>query len=300
MATKFCENFIKIKGGRGLIKTAFFPKIWGRKFLASGDFGEKILSENFGRKFSAFENSRKILGGNFGRKFWRQNFGANFSNFEKFHKISKRNFRRSEIFKQKIWAKDFGRKFRINFSNFENFHEKSTKIFSQIFSSFVQNPTPKPPQKFHQNFTPKNKKSPQNYRYNYIFGLGGNVGDTAKIFAKFLLKISRDRRFFVCESSPLFKNAAFGYENQPDFLNATIALKSSIYAPKMLKLTQHFERIFGRKKSFKNGPRTLDIDILYFGGKIRQTPKLTLPHSGAATRISVILPLGLMKGQKWL
>ncbi|MCD8213373.1 MAG: 2-amino-4-hydroxy-6-hydroxymethyldihydropteridine diphosphokinase [Campylobacter sp.] len=48
-------------------------------------------------------------------------------------------------------------------------------------------------------------------------------------------------------------------------------------------------------RSFKNAPRTLDLDILYFSGRNRNDARLTLPHSCASERFSVILPLGIMK-----
>ena len=57
---------------------------------------------------------------------------------------------------------------------------------------------------------------------------------------------------------------------------------------------QHFEICFKRKRSFKNAPRTLDLDILYFNTKVRKNKNLIIPHPGAEKRISVIIPLGIM------
>ena len=58
--------------------------------------------------------------------------------------------------------------------------------------------------------------------------------------------------------------------------------------------TKKKEKIFGRKRSFKNAPRTLDIDIIDFSAKIRQSERLRLPHPKACQRLSVILPLAMM------
>ena len=58
---------------------------------------------------------------------------------------------------------------------------------------------------------------------------------------------------------------------------------------------QYYEIKFKRTRSFKNAPRTLDLDILYFSEKIRQSDDLQIPHHGVNERISVIIPLGSMK-----
>lgn len=142
-------------------------------------------------------------------------------------------------------------------------------------------------------FKPKSKK----FKYNYILGIGGNIGGDEGVRARFerlVIKLGKDARFALIKTSPIIKNKAFGYENQPDFLNSVIVLKSSLYAPEVLKIMLNYEKAFGRKRSFKNAPRTLDIDIIDFDKKIRQSKRLILPHPGASTRLSVILPLALI------
>ncbi|MGF7494363.1 2-amino-4-hydroxy-6-hydroxymethyldihydropteridine diphosphokinase, partial [Campylobacter concisus] len=57
-----------------------------------------------------------------------------------------------------------------------------------------------------------------------------------------------------------------------------------------------YESKFKRVRTFKNAPRTLDLDILYFSKKVYKTPRLIVPHPGASKRLSVIVPLGLMRG----
>lgn len=143
---------------------------------------------------------------------------------------------------------------------------------------------------------PSFNKSINKYKYQALIGLGGNIGDTKKRFEIFLYKIKKDKRFFIKESSIILKNSAFGFKEQDDFLNAVILIETSLYAGEILKLMQHFEQIFRRKRSFKNAPRTLDLDILYFSKKTRNSPRLKLPHPGASARLSVIIPIGSMKG----
>ncbi|PSM51654.1 2-amino-4-hydroxy-6-hydroxymethyldihydropteridine diphosphokinase [Campylobacter blaseri] len=143
-------------------------------------------------------------------------------------------------------------------------------------------------------FFPYKKERKNFYKYEFYLGIGGNLGNSKKRFEYFFHKLKKDKRFFVNQTSPLILNKAFGYTKQPDFLNGVLRVQSSKSASEVLKIMQHFEKIFKRKRSFKNAPRTLDLDILYFSNKTRISKKLILPHPGVKYRTSVVLPLGLM------
>ena len=133
------------------------------------------------------------------------------------------------------------------------------------------------------------------FKNSVILGLGGNIGDVKKRFCWLHFKLSRDSRFHVVENSVLLINEAFGFKEQADFTNAVMLVQTSLAARQILKITANLERHFGRVRSFKNAPRTLDIDILYFSGRSRNDVRLILPHPGAQSRASVILPLGTMR-----
>ena len=133
------------------------------------------------------------------------------------------------------------------------------------------------------------------FKNSVILGLGGNIGDVKKRFNGLYFKLSRDSRFHIVENSALLINEAFGFKEQADFINAVMLVQTSLAARQILKITANLEKRFGRVRSFKNAPRTLDIDILYFSGRSRNDARLTLPHPGAQSRASVILPLGTMK-----
>ncbi|WP_298058932.1 2-amino-4-hydroxy-6-hydroxymethyldihydropteridine diphosphokinase [uncultured Campylobacter sp.] len=133
------------------------------------------------------------------------------------------------------------------------------------------------------------------FKNSVILGLGGNIGDVKKRFNGLHFKLSRDTRFHVVENSALLINEAFGFKEQADFINAVMLVQTSLAARQILKITANLERRFGRVRSFKNAPRTLDIDILYFSGRNRNDARLILPHPGAQSRASVILPLGTMR-----
>lgn len=144
-------------------------------------------------------------------------------------------------------------------------------------------------------FCPSKFRPSGGFKFHALIGLGGNIGRTDRRFDRLALKFKKDRRLGLCEISPILLNRAFGYCDQADFLNAVAMLKTSLGARELLKILQHYEWRFGRRRSFKNAPRTLDLDILFFSRKTRDDSRLTLPHSGVNDRLSVLVPLGLMK-----
>ena len=80
-----------------------------------------------------------------------------------------------------------------------------------------------------------------------------------------------------------------------DFLNGIIAIKTNLAPHDFLKNMQRLEKRFGRKRSFQDAPRTLDIDIIFFDNKKINTKDLVVPHKDWANRESVIIPLEEMK-----
>jgi len=122
-------------------------------------------------------------------------------------------------------------------------------------------------------------------------GIGGNIGDTTKIFKKLFMMLQKNSNFSVKKTSPILKNPPFGYLEQNDFLNAIIVLETNISAFESLKIFQRYENRFKRKRSFKDAPRTLDIDIIFFNNLKINRKDLIIPHSGYKNRESVLIPL---------
>ena len=147
---------------------------------------------------------------------------------------------------------------------------------------------------------PMRRRERGNFKNLYLLGLGGNLGDVRRRFERFYRVLQSDARFFVAQNSLILKNKPFGFLDQPYFLNAVMLVQSSLPPLTLLKIMQRAELRFGRKRSFKNAPRTLDVDILYASAKVRACERLMLPHPGACERISVILPLGEMKFKRGL
>lgn len=162
-------------------------------------------------------------------------------------------------------------KFRNQKLNIKNFPQISKIIKSSIF-----------PKKFHKN---------KNYKYKAVFGIGGNIGDCEKRFKKLIRFFLNERRFLINKTSKIIKNKAFGYTKQNDFLNSAVLLQTSLDAKTLLKIMLNYEKKFKRKRSFKNAPRTLDLDFLLFSGRNYNSKRLILPHFGIFSRPSVIFPL---------
>ena len=132
-------------------------------------------------------------------------------------------------------------------------------------------------------------------KYAVTIGIGGNIGNTKRIFDKLILCLKKDARFTLLMTSPLLRNPPFGFLEQNDFLNGIIALKTNLCPKNFLKAMQRYENKFGRKRSFQDAPRTLDIDIIFFDDKKINTENLIIPHKNWASRESVIIPLKRMK-----
>lgn len=144
---------------------------------------------------------------------------------------------------------------------------------------------------FYTSNFPKIFNISSNKKYSVTIGVGGNIGDTKKIFDKLILCLKKDSRFTLLMTSPILKNPPFGFLEQSDFLNGIIRLQTDLCAFEFLQAMQRYEKKFGRKRSFQDAPRTLDIDIIFFDKKKINSKNLIIPHKNWANRESVIIPL---------
>ena len=151
---------------------------------------------------------------------------------------------------------------------------------------------------FYSSNFPKKFNLTSNKKHYVTIGIGGNIGNTKKIFDKLILCLKKDSRFTLLITSPLLKNPPFGFLDQSDFLNGIISLKTDLCPNDFLKAMQRYEINFGRKRSFQDAPRTLDIDIIFFDNKKINKEHLIIPHKNWANRESVIIPLKRMKNER--
>ncbi|AHG19414.1 2-amino-4-hydroxy-6-hydroxymethyldihydropteridine pyrophosphokinase [Chania multitudinisentens RB-25] len=97
-------------------------------------------------------------------------------------------------------------------------------------------------------------------------------------------------QFIVCSS--FYRTKPLGPQNQPDFLNAVVALDTLLQPEQLLDHTQAIERNQGRvRKDERWGPRTLDLDMMLYGNRVIHTERLTVPHYGLKEREFMLYPL---------
>ena len=130
-----------------------------------------------------------------------------------------------------------------------------------------------------------------NFRHQVVVGLGGNIGDVKRRFDHLFYFLKKSVQVEVLQTSSILKNPPFGFLDQDDFFNALIVLKTDLQPMQMLRYLQRVEKRFGRKRSFANAPRSLDLDIIFFDNITINTEVLTLPHPGWNKRESVVIPL---------
>ncbi|WP_456404849.1 2-amino-4-hydroxy-6-hydroxymethyldihydropteridine diphosphokinase [Hydrogenimonas sp.] len=124
-----------------------------------------------------------------------------------------------------------------------------------------------------------------------LIGIGGNIGDVEGRFKRVLRYLENGRRVRPLLTAPLLKNPPFGYTDQPDFLNSLILVETALEPHELLRYLLWVEKRFGRRRSFPNAPRTLDLDIIFFDNRYLKSRRLVLPHPHFAERDSVMIPL---------
>jgi len=102
----------------------------------------------------------------------------------------------------------------------------------------------------------------------------------------------------VIGTSKVYQTEAWGKEDQPDFLNQVVQIKTSIDPQLLMKKILGIEGSMGRKRSKKWGARIIDIDILLYDDKIIKTADLTIPHPEIKNRLFTLVPLGDLVGNQ--
>ncbi|WKZ58472.1 MAG: 2-amino-4-hydroxy-6-hydroxymethyldihydropteridine diphosphokinase [Cyclobacteriaceae bacterium] len=125
---------------------------------------------------------------------------------------------------------------------------------------------------------------------NVFLLLGSNLGDKIGQLTEARQQISRLIGPIVTASS-IYKTAAWGEENQDDFLNQVVWVDTESQPYEVLNITQHIEKQAGRIRKERWGARTLDIDILLWDDKVVANPDLKIPHPGIPDRKFTLVPL---------
>ncbi len=127
-------------------------------------------------------------------------------------------------------------------------------------------------------------------RGKVFIGLGANLGSPKVTFDAALEQLKCNDCSILRKSS-LYHTSPYGFQDQPDFLNAVVEIETDLPPSPLLNLLQAIERTLGKKVVCKNGPRIIDMDLLLHQDHIREEGNLIVPHPGIPERDFVLLPL---------
>ena len=121
--------------------------------------------------------------------------------------------------------------------------------------------------------------------------LGANLGDPAATVLAAFAALANLPESRVSHGSSLYRTAPVGLTDQPEFVNAVAELETTLAPEALLNALFDIEERFGRVRAEKNGPRTLDLDLLLYNDQFIDLPRLTLPHPRLHLRAFVLQPL---------
>ena len=122
-------------------------------------------------------------------------------------------------------------------------------------------------------------------------GLGANLENPLQQVRQAIAELDAIERTRVLVASSLYRSAPVGYADQPDFINAVAKLQTRLSPHELLDALHVIENRHGRRRSVRNAPRTLDLDLLLYGMLVVHEEGLTLPHPRMHERAFVLLPL---------
>ncbi|NBS15932.1 MAG: 2-amino-4-hydroxy-6-hydroxymethyldihydropteridine diphosphokinase [Gammaproteobacteria bacterium] len=123
-------------------------------------------------------------------------------------------------------------------------------------------------------------------------GLGGNLEKPQQHLLEARHEIASLHGVEALAFSPLYRSAPMGPRDQPDYINAVMAIETQLPPLELLDSLQAIEAAHGRVRQGERwGPRTLDLDLLVYGDREIQSERLTVPHPGISLRRFVLLPL---------
>jgi 2-amino-4-hydroxy-6-hydroxymethyldihydropteridine diphosphokinase len=127
-------------------------------------------------------------------------------------------------------------------------------------------------------------------RENVFIGIGSNIGNGIKNCMMAIKNISSDKRSDLKSISSFYTTSPVSDIKQDDFINCAILVGWEGTPRELLELLTSIENKMGRTRTIKDGPRTIDLDILLFGNIILNEPSLTIPHKELHKRKFALIP----------
>ena len=122
-------------------------------------------------------------------------------------------------------------------------------------------------------------------------GLGANLADPERQVRQAIAELADIEHTQVISVSSFYRSAPVGYAGQPHFINAVAELRTALPPRQLLEKLHAIESRHGRTRTFRNAPRTLDLDLLVYASVAIDEPGLTLPHPRMHERAFVLLPM---------
>lgn len=136
----------------------------------------------------------------------------------------------------------------------------------------------------------------EDMKYKAFIGIGSNLGSPAENCEKAIGLLHASSEIEVVNQSNLYKSEPVGKLKQDWFVNATVAIKTSLVPEALLISVLKIEKVLGRERREKWGPRVIDLDILTYENRVVHSASLTLPHPEMAKRKFVLMPLSEFAG----
>ena len=121
--------------------------------------------------------------------------------------------------------------------------------------------------------------------------LGSNIGNRLEYITRAVHRLNDNPNINVVKSSSVYETAAWGFENQADFYNIILVIKTDLEPLELLLACQKIEADLDRTRETHWGPRTIDIDIILYEGVKMDADTLTIPHKYTLERAFVTVPL---------
>lgn len=131
-----------------------------------------------------------------------------------------------------------------------------------------------------------------NRKWNTVFvALGSNLGEREHFLEDAVVALKESAGIRVEQTSDWIVTKAYGVENQPDFLNGMVKIKTILSPHELLEVLHEIEQDAGRERIEHWGPRTLDLDIIFYEDLIMDTDDLIIPHVDMHNREFVLKPM---------
>ncbi|KAI8374181.1 Dihydropteroate synthase-like protein [Radiomyces spectabilis] len=135
------------------------------------------------------------------------------------------------------------------------------------------------------------REIPSDYTHTAYIAVGSNIGDRRDNIYRALDLLEKECNCIVADTSFLYETPPMYYTKQDAFLNGACKVFTSLEPIDLLAKLKHVENTLGREPTFRNGPRPIDLDIIFFDDLILETETLTIPHISVQEREFVLWPL---------